>query len=543
MKMTKYYILMLLIAACFVWSSFGHWYLFIPSVWLFTAIASVTLAYTMNYPALFRKSVTGQIPWWVKLILLPYLVGAQLYNSFVRMHDSVPAIQQITPNLYLAARLFPSDLEALKAEGVTAILDVTSEFDGFNWSAQQEGLYYLNIPILDHFSPTESQLQHALRWIGAQHKLKQKVVVHCALGRGRSFFMTCAYLLMSEPHLTVREVIEKIQSVRTTARLNAKQMKSLLALSQDMSERIHPKLHLIINPVSGSGKWQQHANQIIGQLTQQYELEFYFTEPETHVTQAVKSLLSADEAMTLVACGGDGTVAQVAAAVKNSQHRLAILPLGTANALAHVLFGMGTKIDPISQACEALFRHQEKQMDTILCNNKTVLLVIAIGFGEQMIDQANREQKNQFGQLAYIQGFINAVINNKAQDLQVRIDEGELQDFSSCSLTIANAAPNTTVLAQGGGEPCWQDGLLDITQIKHNPSATHRLLSLVELINNSLSNAISAEPSPNYRVSHCQAKKIQLSSDAGFQYSIDGEIAQARQLDIQVLPASLRVIC
>ncbi|MCE2596135.1 dual specificity protein phosphatase family protein [Motilimonas cestriensis] len=543
MKMTKYYVLLLLIAACFVWFSQGHWFLLIPSLWIFTAIASVTFAYTMNYPALFRKSVTGQIPWWIKLILLPYLVGAQLYNSFMRLHDSVPAIQQITPNLYLAARLFPSDIEALKAEGVTAILDVTSEFDGFNWSAQHEGLYYLNIPILDHFSPTEAQLQHAVRWISAQHKLKQKVVVHCALGRGRSFFMTCAYLLMSEPDLTVRDAIEKVQTVRTTARLNAKQMKSLLTLSKDMSERINPKLHLIVNPVSGSGKWQQHANQIVGQLTRQYELEFFFTEPETHVTDVVKSMQQQDQAMTFVACGGDGTVAEVATAVKNSQHRLAILPLGTANALAHVLFGVGTKIDPITQACDALFKHQEKRMDTMLCNQKTVLLVIAVGFEEQMIDQADRAQKDQLGQLAYIQGFINAVINNKAQDLKVRIDDGEQQDFSYCSLAVANAAPSTTVLAQGGGEPDWQDGLLDITQIEHDPSAVHRLLSLVELINNSLSNAISGEASPNYRVSHCQAKKIQLFSDAGFKYSIDGEIAQATQLDIEVLPASLRVIC
>ncbi|MDO6526029.1 diacylglycerol kinase family protein [Motilimonas sp. 1_MG-2023] len=543
MKMTKYYVLLLLIAACFVWFSFGHWYLLIPSLWLFTALASVTFAYTMNYPALFRKSVTGQIPWWVKLILLPYLVGAQLYNSFMRLYDSVPAIQQITPNLYLAARLFPSDIETLKAEGVTAILDVTSEFDGFNWSAEQEGLYYLNIPILDHFSPTEAQLQHAIRWIGAQHKLKQKVVVHCALGRGRSFYMTCAYLLMSEPDLTVREAIEKIQAVRTTARLNAKQMKSLLTLSKDMAERINPQLHLIVNPVSGSGKWQQYANQIVGQLTQQYELNFYFTEPDVNVTDAVKSMLQQDQAMTFVACGGDGTVAEVATAVKNSPHRLAILPFGTANALAHVLFGVGTKIDPITQACQALFKNEEKQMDTMLCNQKIVLLVIAVGFAEQMIDQADRTQKNQLGQLAYIQGFINAVIDNKAQDLKVRIDEGEQQDFSCCSLAIANAAPSTTVLAQGGGEPDWQDGLLDITQIEHDPSVTHRVLSLVELINNSLNNALNGEASPNYRVAHCQAKKVQLFSEAGFQYSIDGEIAQATQLDIEVLPASLRVIC
>ncbi|MBU2892296.1 dual specificity protein phosphatase family protein [Colwellia sp. D2M02] len=539
MKMIKYYVLLLTVSVFFVWLSFNNSYMLVPSLWLTISLSCVLFAYSTNRPSLFRKSAAGEIPWWIKILLLPYLVCVQLYNGIMRNNDSVPAIQEITPNLFLACRLFPSDIETLKSQKVTAILDVTAEFDGFNWSAQQEGFYYLNIPILDHFSPTEAQLEHALRWITAMHDLNQKVVVHCALGRGRSFFMTCAYLLMSEPELSVRDAISTVQSVRSTARLNTKQLKVLVELSQNFAKKPQPELNMIINPVSGAGKWLLYTNDIVGMLTRQYVLNFHFTKKDTDVYQLTKSLQTRDESMVFVACGGDGTVAEVAAAVKNTSHQLGVLPLGTANALAHVMFGVESKISPINQACEILFRAETKQMDTMVCNKKTVLLVIAIGFGEQMINQANRLQKNELGQLAYIQGFINAFIENKSQQIKLTIDDEPVQQLSNSSLTIANAAPITTLLAQGAGEPNWRDGLLDVTLIEHDSSSAHRLLSLAELV----SNTISGDNSSNSSVSHYHAKKILLQSSEGFKYSIDGETESAEQLMVEIMPASLTIIC
>ncbi|CAM4253456.1 diacylglycerol kinase family protein [Pseudoalteromonas byunsanensis] len=535
MKMIKYYLLMFTLCLTLAWFSIDSWFLF-PILWLSISLACVCFAYTTNYPSLFRKSATGAIPLWIKIALLPYLLGTQLYNAFVRHNDKVPAIQEITPNLFLACRLFPTDIEALEAQGINAILDVTAEFDGLNWSAEQEHLYYLNLPVLDHFSPSEAQLVHAINWIKAQHQLGHKVVIHCALGRGRSFFMLCAYLLATEPTLTERQVIENVQSIRSTARLNKKQLKRLLTLSKYIKEHQAPDISLIINPVSGGGKWKEYANQILGLLTQKYKLNCHLTEADTDVTQLVKSLLPNKE-HTFVACGGDGTVAQVASALKNTNHTLGILPIGTANALAHVLFGISSKIDPIHSACDALLTHHTLQMDTMLCNDKTALLVVALGIEEKMIDHANREQKNQHGQFAYLQGFLDALLDNKPLNVDIVIDDKPKQNVTGSSLAIANAAPMTTLLAQGGGEPNWQDGLLDITQLEYHQDTKDKLLSLTQLLGNS-----PTKQESNMHVQHQRATKVTVSSSQPFQYCIDGELDNTTELSIKILPASLSIV-
>lgn len=72
---------------------------------------------------------------------------------------------------------------------------------------------------------------------------------------------------------------------------------------------------------------------------------------------------------------------------------LGILPLGTANALCHVLYGIENKIIPVETACGAILQGEVTQIDTALCNQDLMLLVAGIGFEQQMIEYAEREQK------------------------------------------------------------------------------------------------------------------------------------------------------
>lgn len=50
------------------------------------------------------------------------------------------------------------------------------------------------------------------------------------------------------------------------------------------------------------------------------------------------------------------------------------------------------------------------------------------------------------------------------------LDDGEPFSIETNSLVVANAAPLTTILAQGKGNPDYFDGLLDITWIKSEPN-------------------------------------------------------------------------
>ena len=534
MKMVKYYVLgaiVSLLLAIFIPSSIAA----IFFGWIAFSLAVVSFAYLFNYPSLFRKREDGSIPVYVRWAFIPFLIGTGAYNHFARKHDKVPPIQKIDDNLYLACRLFSSDIEEMKENGVTAILDVTAEFDGLDWTAHQLDLEYLNIPVLDHTSPTEDQLNTAINWIEQQIASGRKVVVHCALGRGRSVLTVAAYLLAKDSRLSVIDALNTIQSVRSTARLNKHQLGSLKKIKQGGRLQLTRSLVLIANPVAGGGKWQMEKNDILAQLNPHFRVQVLETSRERNGTVMAEKAIN-DGADILVACGGDGTISEVAHACIDRDVTLGVIPLGTANALSQVIHGYYSKLVPISHACDVIVEGSTIQMDTASCNDKLMLLVAAAGFEEQMISSADREQKDAGGQMAYLRGLWEAITQNEVQELVVTFDDDEPVTITTPSFVIANAAPLTTALAQGGDEPDMTDGKLDITWLQPQEQADMQFLSLAELV---FSNQDYKKQSE--RLEHRQVKKVVVEFNEKSDYALDGEILQAKKITVETKPASLTV--
>ena len=220
--------------------------------WTALSLLLVSGAYFFNLARIFRKRENGVIPIYIRWAFIPFLMGAQLYNAWSRKNDKVPPLQQIDEQLFLACRLFPSDIDTMKEMGITAILDVTCEFDGLEWSSTQENIRYLNIPVLDHSVPTRAQLNQAINWIHHQVKQERRVVVHCALGRGRSVFVMAAYLLSQNKDADVHDILLKIKETRETANLNKRQLRHLVRRHRNGDLLIKNKAVLIANPVSGT---------------------------------------------------------------------------------------------------------------------------------------------------------------------------------------------------------------------------------------------------------------------------------------------------
>ena len=124
--------------------------------WVSLSLFLVSSAYWFNLASIFRKRQDGTIPWYIRWGFIPFLLGSQFYNYWARKYDSVPSMQKIDEQLYLGSRLVPADLAKIKANGITAILDVTAEFDALDWSQFEDHIEYLNIPILDHSVPTSA---------------------------------------------------------------------------------------------------------------------------------------------------------------------------------------------------------------------------------------------------------------------------------------------------------------------------------------------------------------------------------------------------
>lgn len=503
--------------------------------WVALAFAAVSGAYFFKSPRIFRKSSAGKLPAYVSWLFWPFLLSAQLYNAWARRHDKTPPVQEIMPGLYLARRLLPSDIDSLEKQNITAVLDVTSEFNALQWSASESELTYLNVPVLDHQSPKRHDIIKAINWINRHRNKDQSVVVHCALGRGRSVLIVAAYMLALDRNKAVREVLEEISATRQTAKLNMKQLRTLEEVSKDESFRLHPSAWVIANPVSGAGKWQKHQSEICRQLELFYSLTVVTTTPETDADSLAREACEAGASM-LIAAGGDGTVNGVASMAIEYDIPMAIIPMGTANALCHTLLGINSKVSPVDSACEAIIAGHRKQIDVGMCNGELFTLLLGIGFETRMIELAGREDKNTSGQLAYISGFFRAVRENTPLMLTVRLDKEQEREINITSLVIANAAPISTLLAQGGGEPDATDGKLDVTWLEASEKSQQQVVNVLDLLMSSLK-----EPG-NPDIVHKRCNRVLVSAEEPIQFALDGELRSADALDIQVQSKALSII-
>lgn len=289
--------------------------------------------------------------------------------------------------------------------------------------------------------------------------------------------------------------------------------------------------HLIFNPVAGQGNPDQDLALIRRLLEPQVQLNVVFTnEHEDPAAQAQQAI--ADGAEIVIASGGDGTVSAVASSVVATDIPLGIIPRGTANAFS-VALGIPTDI---RAACETILAGTTRVVDMARCNGKPYILLAGIGFEAEMVDRANRELKNRLGVLAYLLAGVQQFQEQTAFKAIIDID-GELTEVQTGTITVANAAPATSVLAQGFGQVIVDDGLLDVT-IATPKTRLQGLNTLTSLFASALVNT----PTQREDIIRLRTKRVKIITDPVQKVVIDGEIVTAEAVEFECLPKALTVL-
>lgn len=102
----------------------------------------------------------------------------------------------ITP--YLAVGSAPmsfADLDAIKAQGVNAIVNLCGEFCDLHEIEEKSGFEVYFFPIPDENAPDMAAMEQALAWLDEAVYLGKKVLIHCRHGIGRTGTFVTAYLL------------------------------------------------------------------------------------------------------------------------------------------------------------------------------------------------------------------------------------------------------------------------------------------------------------------------------------------------------------
>lgn len=358
-----YLVLTLFMVLILLWIPIPPLRIFIA--WCALSFGYVGIAYLASNNRLLFKSAEGILPRPVKWLLFPFFISATLYNRFARARDPAAALHEIRPGLFLGRRLLSRDLPLLREQAIDAILDTTVEFDALDRSTAHAPIAYLNVPIFDHGVPHIEQLHRAVLWVDQRRRQRRRVLIHCALGRGRSATILLAYLLFVERDKTVRQLLQEVQDLRTTVSPNYHQMRVLEKYWHSALIRQKFSAALILNTASGRGADAGLVKTLLQQLQPFLYLEIHYLSPRLDAGAAARTALAQGREL-IIAAGGDGTVAAVAAELAGSDAVLGIIPLGTANTLASCLYGAGVQTESLETSCVRLVAGATQVIDTAL---------------------------------------------------------------------------------------------------------------------------------------------------------------------------------
>ncbi|MDJ0590186.1 MAG: methylglyoxal synthase [Pleurocapsa sp. MO_226.B13] len=291
--------------------------------------------------------------------------------------------------------------------------------------------------------------------------------------------------------------------------------------------------HMIFNPVSGGGNSKQDLEFIRQMLEPHLHLEVHLTTPDIS-PQELAAQAIAQDADLIIASGGDGTVSAVAGALIDTNIPLGIIPRGTANAFSMAL-GITQQIGQMRRACEIILAGKTTVVDTARCNDLPLILLAGVGYEAETIEKADREAKNRWGSLAYIMAGWQQLDEQKLFEAEIEI-QGEIRTFQAGAITVANAAPPTSVLAQGIGRVVANDGLLDITI-----ATVDNKLQAVTTLFSMLGAALIKTSAELDNIVHLRARKIKICADPTQKVVLDGEIIGNTPLEVECLPQSLTV--
>ena len=291
------------------------------------------------------------------------------------------------------------------------------------------------------------------------------------------------------------------------------------------------KMQVIINPAAGIGRPILQA--LNGQLKGSgIEWDVSITHKAGDAERLAKKAIE-NGADIVGVHGGDGSVMEVASALRGTPTPMAIFPGGTANVMSVEL---GIPNDDIEAAIDFIAKgtYTTRLIDMGRVNDRLFLLRIGIGLEADMMKNADQEVKNRFGMLAYAFSAINEMRSLTPTHFRVRVD-GELHEVEGISCMIANSGN----VAIGGltlsNKIDISDGLLDAVVFRSADLAAMISVTAAVMSPNS-----EATDSP--QLEHYQGREIIVEADPPQTISIDGEVIEPVTLTASILPGAVNVI-
>lgn len=286
---------------------------------------------------------------------------------------------------------------------------------------------------------------------------------------------------------------------------------------------------VIVNPSAG---FRQHSE--VKELIRRRNFRLICTEYPGHGRE-IACRESLDGTRLLIACGGDGTIHEVASGIVESRKgaTLGIIPFGTGNDLCRTL--------DINEEIEAAFhtidRHRLLEIDvgklSITTDERLFFNVSSCGFSGEVDKQLEATDRSKWGTLSYLKSGLSAL--QELRPFQVDIhSEGETIRVKALNVVAGNgrfAASGIPVAPRA----IITDGKLDL------------VVYLGEGISDQLFNSrliLQGNQEQSETILSLRSKKFAMKISRPLSINYDGELydSEVEELEYTISPQRLKVI-
>jgi YegS/Rv2252/BmrU family lipid kinase len=290
-------------------------------------------------------------------------------------------------------------------------------------------------------------------------------------------------------------------------------------------------IHFIVNPIAGKG------GQVLDKVTlsKYFDPQFYHITVKTsnyagHASKLAQESLG-EGAKVLVACGGDGTINEVASCLVRTKVLLGIIPMGSGNGLAESL-GIPRRLQ---EAVDIIKKGRTSVIDVALVNGKPFFSNMGIGFDAKVISNYNKASGRRFW--AYLKAVFKSIREFKpVENINVELN-GKTFSVNPFMFFVSNSKVmgydiSLTRMAS------MEDGLLDVVVIESLGRGEMLLVGLMVLLK--LNQYLS-------KIQYFKVKEIKLAFEGGHRDRLmqaDGELhhLENNELTVSIVAKALKVL-
>lgn len=290
------------------------------------------------------------------------------------------------------------------------------------------------------------------------------------------------------------------------------------------------KAYVIMNPVAGDHN-PQETRELLARARDEgrWDFDLYETSGNEDLQSIVQNILDEDYDM-VVACGGDGTVSDVADGLAYTDIPLGILPRGTANAVATELGVPDTLLDALDLLMSA---NKTIRIDAIQNDNRFYLLECSFGIFSASFEDVNREEKDRLGWLAYVRSGIRNWIGLSPVRVSATVD-GHNTRFWGTEVSLFNTGQIGLIDEDLVGDIQINDGILDLYALE-SKSLWNVLRVLIY--------RIFGKPQEAPAVRHWQVRnQVDVLTVPGISWQADGDVRGETPATFKIARGAIRVI-